>query len=152
MKTTFKVNNLSGSSTTQYGWLVQHIHIDYNVAYDTTNAVYRDPNLGTAQYPYDYWEAWRVNNDGGVWATDSSGNIFASAEDTYQTPTFPDNTHGYYNVTGTLTVFSLGAVGSTGPLTWGNVAFAGSLPSTATEPSWWAGNAYYNHNLRMSWE
>jgi RHS repeat-associated protein len=146
----FAVNGLTGSSSTTYGWVVQEIQITYGAAY-ANGTVYKDSQLGTSGYPTTYWEAWQVEGNGAVNAT-SNGVVFAPSLDTFQSPTFPDSTHGYYNVTGSITVFSNAAVGSTGPSTWGTLTIAGAIPATATEPTWFGGNSTYAHDLQMSWE
>lgn len=144
----------SGTTVGYYGWVVQHIQISYSVQ-DANNADADNTPFKTdpSNYPTNFWEAWLVGLDGTVYAVDASnGDVYqANPIDSFSTPQFDQGTHGYFNAMGTVTVFSQSAIGTTGPSTWGGLPVGGSNYVTTSEPSWWAGNSYYNHNIQMNW-
>ncbi|CAN5871367.1 hypothetical protein BH11VER1_BH11VER1_32260 [soil metagenome] len=135
-------------STTLDGWIVQQVEI-------TGSYVDKAGATITAAEKYgktSYWEAWEVKG-GKVYAGATSKSAVVGGRDGYTTLSGGEDSEGNWQVTGTV-VF---APPTSDPSSWGTIGNqAGGLPSTSSEPTWWAnalghGNSMFQHTLSVSW-
>jgi RHS repeat-associated protein len=114
------------------GWLIQHVIIE-------TNVLNADGSVKEKKTT-EYWEAWRVGND---------GKLQGSGTDTFRFESYGAETRGSLSATGYAKYyegytlpddFRLGGAGS----------LAGDLRSTMDKPSGWTDENAYMHQLKVN--
>jgi RHS repeat-associated protein len=126
------------------GWVVQHVHLDWNITSDTDSSVSLDPDNLSGKAT-DYWEAWDWQSN--RWGSDGNVDSFSTGA--------PIDSNGNFSVTATVDFYQNGKVTADDPNNWLSGVLigipSGTVRATTIEPSWWAGTGF-NHNQGFSWE
>jgi hypothetical protein len=116
------------------GVLIQQINGRYSVTDASGNPVQSlDPRVNGST-SYTYYEAWQVQN--GQIGLTLNGTFYPAANDTFQTPAWPQQVaNGSVTVTGTMIFVSGGTV--TNQYQQSSSSFSGDLPYTSSPPQGW---------------